>query len=83
MAYAQSCSRCHRNDLSGGETAPPLKGPAFFHRWQDLALFLIARFVGLKEAIEVARVYMLQWHDMGQQPFASLMSFRQTGDAVI
>jgi transcriptional regulator GlxA family with amidase domain len=51
--------------------------------WQDLALYLIARFVGLKEALEVARVYMLQWHDLGQQPFASLMSFRQTRDAVI
>src|SRR5271166_3839304 len=44
--------------------------------WQDLALFLIARFVGLKEAMEVAKVYMLQWHDMGQQPFAALMRFR-------
>jgi transcriptional regulator GlxA family with amidase domain len=51
--------------------------------WQDLALYLIARFVGLKEAMEVAKVYMLQWHDMGQQPFASLMSFRQTTDAAI
>ncbi len=51
--------------------------------WQDLALYLIARFVGLEEAIEVAKVYMLQWHDLGQQPFASLMSFRQSSDAVI
>ena len=51
--------------------------------WQDLALYLIARFVGLKEAMEVAKVYMLQWHDMGQQPFAALMRFRQTNDAVI
>jgi transcriptional regulator GlxA family with amidase domain len=51
--------------------------------WQDLALYLIARFVGLKEAIEVAKVYMLQWHDLGQQPFASIMSLRQTADAVV
>ncbi|UIJ82130.1 GlxA family transcriptional regulator [Rhizobium leguminosarum] len=51
--------------------------------WQDLALYLIARFVGLKEAMEVAKVYMLQWHDLGQQPFASLMSLRQSTDAVI
>ncbi|WP_164753726.1 MULTISPECIES: helix-turn-helix domain-containing protein [unclassified Mesorhizobium] len=33
--------------------------------------------------MEVAKVYMLQWHDMGQQPFAALMRFRQTDDAVI
>ena len=51
--------------------------------WQDLALYLIARFVGLKEAMEVAKVYMLQWHDLGQRPFASLMSLRQSTDAVI
>jgi transcriptional regulator GlxA family with amidase domain len=51
--------------------------------WQDLALYLIARFVGLEDAIQVARVYMLQWHDLGQKPFASLMYFRQTEDAVI
>jgi transcriptional regulator GlxA family with amidase domain len=43
--------------------------------WQDLALYLIARYVGLTEAMEVAKVYMLQWHDLGQQPFASLMYF--------
>lgn len=51
--------------------------------WQDLALFLIARFVGLKEAMEVARVHMLQWHDIGQQPFAALGNFRQTSDRII
>jgi transcriptional regulator GlxA family with amidase domain len=51
--------------------------------WQDLALYIIARYVGLREAIEVARVYMLQWHDMGQQPFAQLMGLRKTNDATI
>jgi len=51
--------------------------------WQDLALFLIARFVGLKEAMEVAKVHMLQWHDTGQQPFATLGNLRQTSDRTI
>ncbi|QIG48117.1 helix-turn-helix domain-containing protein [Nordella sp. HKS 07] len=51
--------------------------------WQDLTLYLIARFVGIRKAMEVARVYMLQWHDQGQQPFAALMGFRRTNDAVI
>jgi transcriptional regulator GlxA family with amidase domain len=51
--------------------------------WQDLALYLIARHVGLKEALEVAKVYMLQWHERGQWPFASLLSFRQMADALI
>ena len=51
--------------------------------WQDLALYLIARFVGLKEAMEVAKIWLLQWHDMGQQPFASLMRSHHSSDAVI
>jgi transcriptional regulator GlxA family with amidase domain len=51
--------------------------------WQDLALYLIARFVSLRDAMEVAKVYMLQWHDMGQQPFSALLRFRQTDDAMI
>ena len=51
--------------------------------WQDLALYLIARSVGPKEAIEVAKVYMLQWHDLGQQPFASLTCHRHSDDPLI
>jgi transcriptional regulator GlxA family with amidase domain len=62
----------HRIVMAGGGTS-----------WQDLALYLIARHVGLKEAIEVAKTYMLEWHELGQQPFATLLSARQTGDAVI
>ena len=51
--------------------------------WQDLALYLIGRYIGLKEAMEVAKVYMLQWHDVGQKPFSSLLSRAQTSDPVI
>ena len=51
--------------------------------WQDLALYLIARFIGIREASEVARVYTLQWHDHGQQPFATLASVRRTNDVAI
>jgi transcriptional regulator GlxA family with amidase domain len=51
--------------------------------WQDLTLYLIARLVGIREALEVARVYMLQWHESGQQPFAALLNFRRSGDALI
>ncbi len=51
--------------------------------WQDLALYLIARLVGVNEAMEVAKIFMLQWHDIGQQPFSALMSLRQTSDSAI
>ncbi len=49
----------------------------------DLALFLIARTAGVQEAMNVARLSLIDWHDVGQQPFASLASARQTEDALI
>jgi transcriptional regulator GlxA family with amidase domain len=51
--------------------------------WQDLALYLIARFVGLKEAMEVSRINLIAWHDIGQQPFASLITAKQTNDEAV
>ncbi len=51
--------------------------------WHDLALFLIARFVGAEEAMRVARMQLLDWHHIGQQPFANLARCRQTDDAVV
>ena len=49
----------------------------------DLILYLIARFVGLTEALEVAKVYLITWHDAGQRPFTSLVTGKQTSDRVI
>lgn len=51
--------------------------------WLDLALYLIARAVGLEEAIRVARVNLIDWHQSGTQPFARLARTRQVDDAVI
>lgn len=51
--------------------------------WQDLALFLIARFVGVEEAMQTAKLFLIDWHDMGQQPFAALCGSRQVDDALI
>lgn len=51
--------------------------------WHDLALFLIARFVGIEEAIHVGRLHLIDWHHVGQQPFATLTRSRQADDAVI
>ena len=51
--------------------------------WNDLALYLIARLVGVEEAMQVARVNLISWHDAGQQPFARLARTAQSDDAVI
>jgi len=40
-------------------------GGASFH---DMALYLIARHIGLKEARQVARTYLLDWRDDGSGP---------------
>ena len=51
--------------------------------WLDLALYLIARTVGVETAMQVARVNLIDWHTIGQQPFARLARSRQVEDAVI
>lgn len=62
----------HRLVMAGGGTS-----------WQDLALYLVSRLVGLEAAMQVARVYLIDWHDVGQQPYARLSATRQSEDAVI
>lgn len=51
--------------------------------WQDLALYLIARTVGLEKALQVGKLYLIDWHHLGQQPYATLTCRAQTEDAVI
>ena len=51
--------------------------------WLDLALYLVARFVDIETAMQTARINLIDWHEVGQQPFASLARSRQVEDAVI
>ncbi len=51
--------------------------------WLDLALYLIARSVGVEAAMQVARINLIDWHQVGQQPYARLARTRQVDDAVI
>jgi transcriptional regulator GlxA family with amidase domain len=51
--------------------------------WQDLALYLVARWMGLDEAMKLARIYLVDWHASGQLPYALLTRTRQVSDAVI
>jgi len=62
----------HRLVMAGGGTS-----------WLDLALYLIARYTGVDAAMQVARINLIDWHDIGQQPFARLARSRQVEDAVI
>jgi len=51
--------------------------------WLDLALYLIGRFAGVDAAMQVARLNLIDWHAIGQQPFARLARSRQVDDAAI
>jgi transcriptional regulator GlxA family with amidase domain len=49
----------------------------------DLVLYLVARSVGVEAAMQAARVNLIDWHSIGQQPFARLARTRQVAYAVI
>jgi S-disulfanyl-L-cysteine oxidoreductase SoxD len=44
-AYAQSCGGCHRDDLSGGDDEPPLRGPNFTGKWDGASVAELYDFV--------------------------------------
>lgn len=51
--------------------------------WHDLALHMIARHVGPGEALRVAKVYLLKWHDEGELPYAALVRPLPHGDGLV
>jgi transcriptional regulator GlxA family with amidase domain len=51
--------------------------------WQDLALYLIARFCGPEHAIQTAKVHLMGDHADGQLPFAVMTQRVQQTDALI
>lgn len=50
--------------------------------WHDLALHIISRYMGTGEALRIAKVYLLKWHDEGQLPFSTLVRRVPHGDSV-
>lgn len=64
--------REHRIITSGGAAA-----------WEDLALYLIARFCGEAEAIRIAKIFLLGDRTDGQLVFSSMGRPRRHEDAVI
>jgi len=62
----------HRIITSGGASS-----------WEDLALYLIARFCGRNEAIQTAKVFLFGDRSEGQLPYAAMSRPRRIDDAVI
>jgi transcriptional regulator GlxA family with amidase domain len=51
--------------------------------WHDLALHIISRHVSPGEAMRIAKVYLLKWHDEGQLPYEPLVREQPHTDAVV
>jgi transcriptional regulator GlxA family with amidase domain len=51
--------------------------------WVEMALYLIARFCGLEEAVRASKIFLLGDRSEGQLPFASMARPRSHNDAII
>ena len=51
--------------------------------WHDLALYLIARYVGPVAAQAMARMLMLEWHGAGQAPYIEFTPELGHGDGLV
>ena len=84
MARSYPKVRVHRQRslvVSGPEQRLLMAGGG--NSWIDLSLFIIARTVGVEIAMQVARLHLIDWHEVGQQPYARLAATVQNEDAVI
>ncbi len=89
-AYGDLFRRCYpavrmRVDavLCLSEEARGIVTAAAVTAWQDLALYLIARFCGRQQAVHAAKVFLLSAHDQGQLPFAALNRRVDSSDGLI
>lgn len=51
--------------------------------WEDLAIYLIARLCGKRQAIETAKIFLMSGHSGGQLPFAAMGRRIESSDSVI
>ena len=51
--------------------------------WHDLALHIISRHANPGEALRIAKVYLLKWHQEGELPYTALVRPLPHGDATV
>jgi transcriptional regulator GlxA family with amidase domain len=51
--------------------------------WHDLAIHIVSRHCSPGEALRIAKLYLLKWHDEGQLPYASLVRHQPHADAAV
>jgi transcriptional regulator GlxA family with amidase domain len=89
-AYGELFQRCYprvtmRDDAVlclSGDSADIVTAGAVT-AWQDLALYVIARFCGQRQALQTAKVFLISGHEDGQLPYAARGRQIANSDAVI
>jgi transcriptional regulator GlxA family with amidase domain len=51
--------------------------------WHDLAIHIISKHCSTGEALRIAKVYLLKWHNEGQLPFETLVRRVSHADAMV
>lgn len=51
--------------------------------WHDLAIHIISRHVSPGEALRIAQVYLMKWHNEGQLPYAALVKRLPHADGIV
>jgi len=51
--------------------------------WHDLAIHIISKHCSPGEALRIAKVYLLKWHDEGQLPYETLVRHVPHADAMV
>lgn len=51
--------------------------------WHDLAIYIISKHFSPAEAVRIAQVYLLKWHDEGQLPYHSLLRNNPHSDHLV
>ena len=51
--------------------------------WHDLAIHIISRHCSPGEALRIAKVYLLKWHDEGQLPYETLIRNKPHADSIV
>lgn len=74
---------CPEPNLVFADTAGRIVTAGGTTSWHDLAIHIISRHASSGEALRIAKVYLLKWHDEGQLPYASLVRSAPHTDSVV
>ena len=70
-------------NLAFADTAGKIVTAGGTTSWQDLAIYIISKHFSPAEAVRIAQVYLLKWHDEGQLPYHTLLRNNPHSDHLV